>query len=112
MDERLRGYQKKYVAEKTRSFTIRFNHDNDGDVISKLEKVPSSTDYIRTLVREDKGIRSSKPVIRVKRRAGGSWVAKGEDFELKDTSYDVLLHKIKHQMGDKHYVVITDSIGY
>lgn len=53
MSEALSRAQKKYVKEKTKSFSIRFNVDYDEDVIEKLESVKNKQEYIRRLVRAD-----------------------------------------------------------
>jgi hypothetical protein len=44
---------KKAYDKKTRQFVFRFRNEADADVISRLSKVPSKTDYVRGLVRED-----------------------------------------------------------
>lgn len=52
MRECTKKAQKKY-DKKTRKFNLRFNPDNDSDVISALETQDNITDYIRSLIRAD-----------------------------------------------------------
>lgn len=44
---------KRNYDKKTRQFVFRFRNEADADVISRLSKVPSKTEYVRGLVRED-----------------------------------------------------------
>lgn len=44
---------KRNYDKKTRQFVFRFRNEADADVISRLSEVPSKTEYVRGLVRED-----------------------------------------------------------
>lgn len=45
--------QKKYDAENTRQVHLKLNRGTDGDVLEKLDNVPSKQGYIKRLIRED-----------------------------------------------------------
>lgn len=45
--------QKKYDAENTRQVHLKLNRRNDGDVLEKLDSVPSKQGYIKRLIRAD-----------------------------------------------------------
>lgn len=44
---------KRNYDKKTRQYVFRFRNEADADVISRLSEVPSKTEYVRGLVRED-----------------------------------------------------------
>ncbi|MBP3608120.1 MAG: hypothetical protein J6J11_07375 [Treponema sp.] len=39
--------------ENTRCINVRFNIENDNDILSMLDSVPNKADYIRQLIRQD-----------------------------------------------------------
>ena len=39
--------------ENTRCINVRFNIENDNDILSMLDSVPNKADYIRRLIRQD-----------------------------------------------------------
>ena len=45
----------KWQAKAMRQIALRFNRENDADVLRKMDSVPNKTDYVRQLVREDIG---------------------------------------------------------
>lgn len=45
--------QKKYDAENTRQVHLKLNRRTDGDVLEKLDSVPSKQGYIKALIRAD-----------------------------------------------------------
>lgn len=45
--------QKKYDAENTRQVHLKLNRRTDGDVLEKLDSVPSKQGYIKELIRAD-----------------------------------------------------------
>lgn len=45
----------KWQAKAMRQIALRFNKENDADVLRKMDSVPNKTDYVRQLVREDIG---------------------------------------------------------
>lgn len=51
--EKERAAQIKWRAEKTAALNIRLSVDNDADIIEKLSKVSSKTDYVKRLIRDD-----------------------------------------------------------
>lgn len=47
--------QAKYDAENTRQVHLKLNRRIDGDVLEKLDSVPSKQGYIKELIRADLG---------------------------------------------------------
>lgn len=45
--------QAKYDAENTRQVHLKLNLGTDGDVLEKLDSVPSKQGYIKRLIRAD-----------------------------------------------------------
>ena len=45
--------KRKYDTLRTTQFVFRLRLNQDADVIDKLRSVPSKTEYLRRLVRED-----------------------------------------------------------
>lgn len=45
--------QRKYDAENTRQVHLKLNRRTDGDVLEKLDSVPSKQGYIKRLIRAD-----------------------------------------------------------
>ena len=45
----------KWQAKAMRQIALRFNRENDADVLRKMDSVPNKTDYVRQLVRDDIG---------------------------------------------------------
>lgn len=45
--------QAKYDAENTRQVHLKLNRRTDGDVLEKLDNVPSKQGYIKELIRAD-----------------------------------------------------------
>lgn len=52
MRDCLKKAQARY-NEKTRTFLLKFNIENDKDVILKLESVSNKINYIRQLIKKD-----------------------------------------------------------
>lgn len=46
-------YINEYNKQNTRSVLLKLNVKTDGDVIQKLDSVPSKMGYIKNLIRED-----------------------------------------------------------
>lgn len=44
---------RKYDREHTRQIHLKLNRRTDGDVLEKLDSVPSKQGYIKELIRED-----------------------------------------------------------
>lgn len=51
--QRQKASRRKYDSTKTKQFIMRLRIGADADVIEKLDSVPSKTEYIRSLVRQD-----------------------------------------------------------
>lgn len=51
--EALKQAQERYTAKSIKTVGLRFNIENDADVLAKLASVDNMTDYVRRLVRED-----------------------------------------------------------
>lgn len=54
--ERKRGRKevsKKWSKEHTRCINVRYNIENDKDILDKLDSVDNKGDYIRQLIRKD-----------------------------------------------------------
>lgn len=45
--------QRRYDAENTRQVHLKLNRRTDGDVLERLDSVPSKQGYIKRLIRED-----------------------------------------------------------
>lgn len=45
--------QRRYDARNTRQVHLKLNLRTDGDVLARLEEVPSKQGYIKRLIRED-----------------------------------------------------------
>lgn len=45
--------KKRYDSLRTKQYVMRLRIGADADVIEKLDSVPSKTEYIRSLVRQD-----------------------------------------------------------
>lgn len=51
--EALKQAQERYTAKRIKTVGLRFNIENDADVLSKLATVDNMTDYVRRLIRKD-----------------------------------------------------------
>lgn len=51
--QRQAASRRKYDSTKTKQYVMRLRIGADADVIEKLDSVPSKTEYIRSLVRQD-----------------------------------------------------------
>lgn len=51
--QRQAASRRKYDSTKTKQYVMRLRLGADADVIGRLDSVPSKTEYIRSLVRQD-----------------------------------------------------------
>lgn len=111
--ESLKRAQDKYRQVATRTFSFRFNRDNDADVIEMIELADSKQDYVRSLIRKDikeRGIKrhGSDGEIAVSRK-GDKWIARYHGITLMSDSYDILMNRIKDRFGAAHVIKTEDQ---
>lgn len=107
-------FQKKYDAENTKRFSLKLNKNTDRDILERLKEVTSMQGYIKELIRKDikdkSEPRDDTIVIVEKSKTGWKAVCKETGMTVTAGSYDTILYKIKEEMGDGDFTIITEEL--